>query len=265
MGVLKLDTGEIVGYRVNGKVYPITMANAQRAIAVMNCIRKYGGPTESNFTAYELEKFCEESGLPLFERHTRWIIRGIYFYAVTQRADAVANAETVSLQDAPRPTVKRPAGKAYDALMSAKTAYEGTRSIAEDAHLAARRGRGSLERAGRAIGAERAEEVMEGLLEYVRLAVEAAEAAKARFIDACNRLDETYAAAGRLKIHDESRLADRTMSLAMEVEDRALAARDALYAAQAAEQKLRGAAERWAAYQLRKLRAGQPARGAESA
>ncbi|MFG2847431.1 hypothetical protein ACGF12_30325 [Kitasatospora sp. NPDC048296] len=243
MGVLHLADGRIVGYRVNDRNYPITMANAKRAMNVGYCVEKFG--RDSNFTAYELEKFGEETGLAPFDRLTWLIVRGINNFA-RGREDAVRCAVTVTATEAPAPKVKRPAARAYDALILAKKDYEATRPVSEAADLAVRRGGGwPLERAGKALGEETAAELLATLQKHAQQAKEAAEATEAQFIAACDATDEAYREANRLDVIREGWATERTLSLAAQVAQSAATASRHLHKANSIQHKLYSAAERW--------------------
>ncbi|MEV7177860.1 hypothetical protein [Kitasatospora sp. NPDC093679] len=250
MGVLKTPNGNIVGYRLNGRDHPITMANAQRAVQVINCWRRRGGPTVSNFTAFELERFSDETGLDLFGREIRLIARGIYFY-VTGRADAVRAARTITADQAPRPLVKRPGARAYEALRGAQKHYEATRGIEEEAALTIRRARTDLARAAGPLGQDEAQRILAKAVSHAEAAIQAARAVKAEFLAACDTYDRGCEAARTLKVGEVARSAESVAYSAARVRELAEAARAALYAAQRAQGKLRSEAER---------RSGRPGR-----
>ncbi|WP_331727454.1 hypothetical protein OG871_40500 (plasmid) [Kitasatospora sp. NBC_00374] len=243
MGVLRLSTGRIVGYRLSGRDYPVTMANAQRARNVAHCVERFG--RDSNFTAYELKRFGDETGMEPYGRSTWWVVRGINRY-LRGEANAVEMAITVTEAEAPVPTVKRPAARAYDALTEAKKNYEPTRRIAEAADLAVTRGGGrALEGASKTLGVERAAELMAALEEHARQAREAAGATRALFIKACDAADEAHRAAERLDVIKEGWAAERSLGLVEQVTRSAAAAFEQLHKAEGIQHQLRHEADRW--------------------
>ncbi|MFD5610488.1 hypothetical protein [Kitasatospora sp. NPDC127060] len=244
MGVLHLTDGRIVGYRVNGRDYPITMANAKRALNVAYCAQRFG--RGSNFTAYELEKFGDETGLPPYDPLTWWIVRGISRF-VEKDAHAVECASTVTADEAPRPTVPRPAARAHAALPAAQKDYEASQLIAQAAALAMQRGSGRvLEQAGRALGKEGAAELMASLRKHARLAEEAAEATKGLFVAACDAADEASQRGRQLDVIREGWAAERAAALVAQVTQRAADAALHLHRAENVGYELSRAAERWA-------------------
>ncbi|MEV7123939.1 hypothetical protein [Kitasatospora griseola] len=245
MGVLRLKDGRIVGYRVSGKDHPLTMANAQRARNVAYCVERFG--RDSNFTAFELERFADETGMDPFGRITWWIIRGVVRY-LREDPYGLQWAVTVTAAEAPVPKVKRPAARAADALTEAKKGHEQTRGIAEAADLAVHRGGGwALEGARRALGIEESKRITGELREHARQAKKAAATTESLFIKACNAADAAYMAARRLDVIRERWAYDRTTGLVDQVAQSAATAAELLHKAERCQQKLYSAAERWAA------------------
>ncbi|MER5352555.1 hypothetical protein ABT093_19760 [Kitasatospora sp. NPDC002551] len=243
MGVLHLADGRIVGYRVNDRDYPITMANAKRALNVAHCARRFG--RGSTFTAYELSKFSDETGLPPYAPITWWIARGIDRF-VRNDANAAERAVTVTAAEAPVPTVKRPAGRAHAALGEARKGYETCRPVGEAAERAVRSGGLALERAGKVLGGTEAGEPMTALRDHARLAQEAAGSAEALFFAACDAADEARRKGIELDVIREGWAADHCLALVAQVGENAGEAAGHLHRADGIRHELNRQAERWA-------------------
>ncbi|MET9396177.1 hypothetical protein, partial [Kitasatospora sp. NPDC002965] len=235
--------GQIVGYRVNGRDYPITMANAKRALNVAHCARRFG--RDSTFTAYELSKFGDETGLPPHAPITWWIARGVDRF-VRKDANAAEWAVTVTAAEAPVPTVKRPAGRAYAALGEALKGCESCRPVGRAAERALRRGGLALEQAGKALGEAEAGELMTTLRDHARLAQEAAGSAEALFLAACDAADEARRKGTELDVIREGWAAEHCLGLVAQVGEKAAEATGHLDRAERIQQELDRQAERWA-------------------